>query len=57
MRKNKAAQALGRLSKGKDKHYSAEEISKRTKRLLTWRRKYGNLAPKKAVEKDCAITL
>ena len=49
MRKlNEAAQALGRLGKGKHRHYSAEEILKRTRRLLAWRRKYGNMAPKKA---------
>ena len=47
-RLNKTAQALGRLGRGKPKHYSVEEISKRTKRLLAWRRKHGNMAPKKA---------
>lgn len=30
---NKAAQALGRLAKGKPKNYSAEEIARRSKIL------------------------
>ena len=30
---NRAAQALGRLAKGKPKHYSAEEIARRSKIL------------------------
>lgn len=30
---NKAAQALGRLAKGKPKNYSAKEIARRTARL------------------------
>ncbi len=48
MRKlNEDAPAIGRLAKTKPKHSAAEEISKRTKRLLAWRRKYGNMAPKK----------
>ena len=33
MNKNKAAQALGRLAKGKPKNYSAEEIARRSKIL------------------------
>jgi len=36
---NKAAQQLGRLARGKPKHYSVEEIKKRTKRLLEAARK------------------
>lgn len=32
-RMNKAAQALGRLAKGKPKNYSAEEIARRSKIL------------------------
>jgi len=32
-RMNKAAQSLGRLSKGRPKHYSAEEIKRRSKIL------------------------
>ena len=31
---NRAAQQLGRLGAGKPKHYTPEEIKKRTKRLL-----------------------
>ena len=31
---NKHAQALARLARGKPKHYSEEEIEKRTKRIL-----------------------
>jgi hypothetical protein len=42
---NKAAQQLGRLARGKPKHYSAEEIKKRTKRLLAAAKK--NRWPKK----------
>lgn len=34
---NPAAQALGRLARGKPKHYSAAEIARRTARLAEWR--------------------
>jgi hypothetical protein len=37
--KNEAAQALGRLAKGVPKHYTAEEIEKRTARLVLAREK------------------
>jgi hypothetical protein len=33
---NKAAQALGKLARGKPKKFSPEELRKRTKRLLQW---------------------
>jgi hypothetical protein len=36
---NKAAQQLGRLARGKEKHYSPAEIKKRTKRLAEARKK------------------
>jgi len=37
---NKNAQALGRLNRGKPKRYSAEELAKRTERLIAGRRAY-----------------
>jgi hypothetical protein len=37
---NKAAQTLGRMGRGKPKQYSAEEIAKRTERLIAGRRAY-----------------
>lgn len=36
---NKAAQALGRMAKGKPKKYSAEEIKRRAERLAVARKK------------------
>ena len=33
---NKAAQALGRMARGKPKRYSAEEIARRTKLLADY---------------------
>jgi hypothetical protein len=36
---NKAAQQLGRLARGKPKHYSPAEIKKRTERLAKARKK------------------
>jgi hypothetical protein len=37
---NKAAQTLGRMGRGKPKSYSAEELAKRTERLIAGRRAY-----------------
>jgi len=37
---NKNAQALGRLNRGKPKRYSAEELARRTERLIAGRRAY-----------------
>ena len=36
---NEQAQALGRLAKGKPKHYTEEEIARRTKQLELARKK------------------
>jgi hypothetical protein len=36
---NRAAQQLGKLARGKEKHYSPAEIKKRTKRLAEARKK------------------
>lgn len=37
---NKAAQQLGRLAAGKPKNYSAEELAKRSARLVKARKEY-----------------
>jgi hypothetical protein len=41
--KNKAAQTLGRMAKGKPKQYSKAELAKRTKRLIAGRRAYAKI--------------
>jgi hypothetical protein len=40
MTPNKAAQTLGRMGRGKPKSYSADELAKRTERLIAGRRAY-----------------
>lgn len=40
MKPNKAAQALGRLARGKPKNYSREERERRTRRIVEARRKF-----------------
>lgn len=49
--KNKHAQALGRLGKGKRKRYSPAEIAKRTQRLRDWRMAHPQ--PKRDQAGDC----